>query len=114
MAGKLMKLPGTGPVCLWKMLRQRWYDIGMHGITRVETRCLAHQLPEDQASSVGMVCPRCKQRLYVRPPQGRCMSFWESQPVAYSLDGRPLFVYTLMWDDFRIRSLHLPDDDAAA
>jgi len=42
------------------------------------------------------------------------MSFWESQPVAYSLDRKPLFAYTLMWDDFRIRSLHPPDDDDAS
>lgn len=68
--------------------------------------CLTHQLPEDQSSWLGPVCPCCKQRLYTRPPQGGCISFWESQPVAYSIDGEPCFVYTLVWDDFRIRTLH--------
>ena len=42
------------------------------------------------------------------------MSFWESQPGAYTLDGRPLFIYTLLWDNYRIRSLHFPDDGIAA
>lgn len=70
------------------------------------TLCLTHQLPEESASPVGLVCPECKQRLYLEPPAGRCRSFWESQPAAYALDGRPCFVYTLVWDDFRIRSLH--------
>lgn len=41
------------------------------------------------------------------------MSFWESQPVAYRLDREPCFVYSLKWDDFRIRSLHLPENDFA-
>ena len=50
----------------------------------------------------------CKQRLYTRPPTGICRSFWESQPAAYSLDGQPCFVYSLMWHDFRIRTLHPP------
>jgi hypothetical protein len=70
------------------------------------TRCLLHQLPEDQMSFVGLVCPCCKRRLYTDPPRGRCLSFWESQPAASSAEGDPCFVYTLMWDDFRIRSLH--------
>lgn len=75
----------------------------------IRTRCLVHQLLEDQMSPVGLVCPACKQRLYTRPPRGRCRSFWESQPEAYGLYGQPCFVYTLMWDDFRIRSLHPPE-----
>ncbi|MEX1232473.1 MAG: hypothetical protein WEB58_19660 [Planctomycetaceae bacterium] len=74
------------------------------------TYCLTHFLPEDQTSTVGLVCPRCKQRLYTQPPQGHCRSFWESQPAAYSPRREPCFVYTLLWDDFRIRSLHPPDD----
>ncbi len=57
-------------------------------------------------SPIGLVCPACKHRLYVRPPHGRCMSFWESQPVAYTLKREPCFVFTMMWSDFRIRSLH--------
>jgi len=73
------------------------------------TRCLTHQLDEDQMSPVGLVCPQCKQRLYTEPPRGRCLTFWESQPAAYSAEGEPCFVYTLRWDDFRIRSLHPPD-----
>ncbi|MBI1345467.1 hypothetical protein GC163_04185 [bacterium] len=68
--------------------------------------CLIHQRPEDQSSWLGPVCACCKQRLYTRPPQGTCLSFWESQPVAYALDGEPCFAYTLMWEDFRIRTLH--------
>ena len=39
------------------------------------------------------------------------MCFWESQPGAYDLNRRPCFVYTLIWDDFRIRSLHPPDSE---
>lgn len=68
--------------------------------------CLTHQLPEDQASPIGTVCQHCKQRLYVDRPQGSCRSFWESQPAAFALNGEPCFVYTLVWDDFRIRTLH--------
>lgn len=70
--------------------------------------CLTHQLPEDQASLIGPVCRHCKQRLYVSPPQGVCRSYWESQPEAFTLEGEPCFVYTLVWDDFRIRTLHPP------
>ncbi|QDU43420.1 hypothetical protein Mal52_18940 [Symmachiella dynata] len=70
------------------------------------THCLTHQRPEDQTSMLGLVCVECKHRLYAAPPSGNRRSFWESQPAAYSLDRRPCFVYTLMWDDFRIRSLH--------
>ena len=73
------------------------------------TRCLTHQLLEDQVSAVGLVCPLCKQTLYTDPPRGRCLSFWESQPAASSTEHEPCFVYTLMWDDFRIRSLHAPN-----
>lgn len=76
---------------------------------RATTFCLTHQLPEEQTSLVGLVCSQCKHRLDTRPPQGRCRSFWESQPAAYGLDGQPCFVYTLWWDDFRIRSLHPPE-----
>jgi hypothetical protein len=47
--------------------------------------------------------------LYTDPPRGRCLSFWESQPGAYSAEGEPCFVYTLVWDDYRIRSLHESD-----
>ena len=39
------------------------------------------------------------------------MSYWESQPAAYSTEGEPCFVFTLAWDDFRIRSLHPPHSD---
>jgi hypothetical protein len=73
--------------------------------------CLEHQAVEDQMSPIGLVCPCCKHRLYVSPPQGRCRSFWESQPAARSMDRQPRFVYTLIWDDFRIRSLHAPGVD---
>ena len=76
------------------------------------TQCLTHQQPEDQMSLLGLVCPRCKQRLYVDPPSGRCQSYWESQPAAYTLDRRPCFVYTLVWNDFRIRSLYAADSDS--
>jgi hypothetical protein len=73
------------------------------------THCLTHQLPEDQPSPIGLVCPECKQRLYVDPPVGNCLAFWESQPGAYALDGEPCWVFTLVWDDCRIRSLHPRD-----
>jgi hypothetical protein len=69
-------------------------------------QCLAHQRPEDQMTPLGLVCPDCKRTLYLSPPTGRCRSFWESQPGASDLNGQPCWVYTLMWDDFRIRSLH--------
>lgn len=75
------------------------------------TWCLTHQQPEDQATPLGLVCPECKCRLYVNPPAGRCFSCWESQPAAYTLTGEPQFVYTLIWDDFRIRSLHEADSE---
>ncbi|MCH9655259.1 MAG: hypothetical protein K0U86_24210 [Planctomycetes bacterium] len=75
------------------------------------TICLEHQSVEDQATPFGMVCPQCKHRLYTNPPEGNLMSFWESQPVAYSLKREPCFAYTLRWEDFRIRSIHLPEDD---
>jgi hypothetical protein len=70
------------------------------------THCLTHQRPEDQSSPIGLVCPECKQRLYVAPPEGPCLAFWESQPGAYALDGEPCWVFALVWDDFRIRALH--------
>jgi len=73
------------------------------------THCLNHQLPEDQATPLGMMCPCCKLILYTTPPEGRCRAFWESQPGAYALDREPMWVFTIMWDDFRIRSLHPPD-----
>lgn len=59
-------------------------------------------------SLLGPVCACCKQRLYVDPPAGPCQTYWESQPAAYSLEGEPCFIYTLVWDDFRIRTLHPP------
>ena len=83
----------------------------MRGNLSQYTLCLTHQLPEDQVSPIGLVCPRCKQRLYTQPPLGHCMSYWESQPAAYSAKGEPCFVFTLAWDDFRIRSLHPPHSD---
>jgi hypothetical protein len=85
------------------------YDAWMAETSSPRSRCLAHQLWEDQMSPVGLVCPLCKQRLYANPPRGRCRSFWESQPGAYSPEGNPCFIYSLMWDDFRIRSLHPPE-----
>jgi hypothetical protein len=75
-------------------------------------QCLTHQLPETQASPLGLVCARCKQHLYVAPPHGRCSAYWESQPAAYSPDGEPCFVFVLAWDDYRIRSLHPPHSPA--
>lgn len=76
---------------------------------KTRTICLEHQHAEDQATPFGMVCPSCKRRLYTNPPQGNLMSFWESQPVAFSLDREPCFVYSLIWENYRIRSVHLPD-----
>lgn len=75
------------------------------------TICLAHQLAEDQTSPIGLVCRQCKRRLYTQPPAGVCRSFWESQPAAYTLEREPCFVYSLMWDDYRIRSLHPPESN---
>jgi hypothetical protein len=40
------------------------------------------------------------------------MSYWESQPAAYSTEREPCFVFILAWDDFRIRSLHPPRSDS--
>ena len=77
-------------------------------------QCLAHQLPENQTSPIGLVCPLCKQRLYVRPPRGDCRGYWESQPAAYSLAGEPCFVHVLAWEDFHIRSLHPAGSDVDA
>jgi hypothetical protein len=71
------------------------------------THCLTHQLEEDQATPLGMMCPCCKLRLYAIPPEGACRAFWESQPGAYTLNRQPLWVFSLMWNDFRIRSLHV-------
>lgn len=62
-------------------------------------------------SPVGLVCPDCKRRLYTQPPAGRLRTCWESQPGAWSLHREPCFVYTLMWDDWRIRSLHAAGDE---
>ena len=70
------------------------------------THCLTHQLPEDRASPLGLVCPDCKVQLQTAPPRGRALGFWESQPAAFTLSREPCFVYTLVWDRFRIRSLH--------
>ena len=75
------------------------------------TQCLAHQLPESQPSPLGLVCPICKHRMRVTPPTGKRMAFWESQPGAYFLNGDPCFIFTLIWDDFRIRSLHPAGSD---
>ncbi len=71
------------------------------------TLCLTHQLPEDQPSSLGLLCPLCKEHIQRRPPAGRCLSFWESQPV--HIAGESCSVFTLAWDDFQIRSLHPPE-----
>lgn len=57
-------------------------------------------------SPVGLVCAACKCRLYTQPPTGPLRTFWESQPGAWTPDREPCFVYSLLWDDFRIRSLH--------
>lgn len=40
------------------------------------------------------------------------MAFWESQPVAYTLDRQPCFAYTLVWENFRIRSLHPAESES--
>lgn len=76
----------------------------------IRTWCLAHQLPEDQPSSVGLVCPECKRRLTGDPPRGRCLGFWETQPALRTGHEEPRPIFTLVWDDFRIRSLHPPRD----
>ena len=34
--------------------------------------------------------------------------------MAYSRDRKPCFVYSLMWDDFRIRSLHAAGSEVDA
>jgi len=70
------------------------------------TFCLAHQLPEDDSSPVGLVCARCRHQLRADPPRGNPLCCWESQPPVFGLDGSPCFVYTLIWENFRIRSLH--------
>lgn len=69
------------------------------------TRCLEHQLPEDQPSPLGLVCRACHARLLQDPPSGPCRGFWESQPVNDS-NGEACAVFTLAWDDFQIRSQH--------
>jgi hypothetical protein len=81
------------------------------GLDRATSWCLTHQRPETDTALLGRVCAGCKQRLYLKPPRGECRSFWESQPAAYTLDGRPCFVYRLAWDDFVIRTLHAPETE---
>ena len=71
--------------------------------TSIQTFCLVHQLPEDQPSSLGLICHECKKRLQHEAPRGRCLSFWESQPVINN--GDPCTVFTLAWENFQIRSL---------
>ena len=68
------------------------------------THCLEHQLPEDHPSSVGLICRKCHSRLLQDPPRGQCRGYWESQPIIS--DGDPCSVFTLVWDNFQIRSLH--------
>lgn len=70
------------------------------------TFCLEHRLPEDQPSPYGLVCCECHARLLADPPQGPCRGFWESQPVLRG--DEPCSVFTLVWDNFQIRSLHPP------
>ena len=72
------------------------------------TICLNHRLPEDQPSAVGLVCCECKQHLIANPPRGRCVSFWEAQPAEFHIEGERCRVFTVAWDDFRIRSMHPP------
>lgn len=69
-----------------------------------QTRCLKHQLPEDQPSPLGLICRECYTQLRQDPPRGECRGYWESQPVIR--DGDPCSVFALVWDDFQIRSLH--------
>jgi len=73
------------------------------------SHCLDHQLPETEASPVGLICPHCKRDLYTRTPEGPLRAFWEEQPGAYSLDGKPCWVYRLDWRDYSIRSLFPAD-----
>ncbi|MBC7816940.1 MAG: hypothetical protein IAG10_08645 [Planctomycetaceae bacterium] len=70
----------------------------------IQTRCLVHQLPEDQPSPLGLICRECHARLRHDPPRGSCRGYWESQPVIN--DGDPCSVFALVWDDFQIRSVH--------
>ncbi len=77
-----------------------------------QSHCLSHQLPEDQTSPIGLVCSRCKHRLYVDPPHGHGRGFWESQPAAYTLLKEPCFVYRLVWRDLEIRTLHAAGTNA--
>lgn len=95
----------------WLAPPSEGYDPGMPIPLREFTWCLEHQALEDQMSPVGLVCPECKRRLYVDPPAGLYRTWWESQPAAWSPDREPCFVYTLAWDDFRIRSLHAAGDE---
>ena len=72
--------------------------------------CLVHQLPETSTSMIGNVCECCKKELYTNMPAGRPMIYWESQPVAYTLDKQPLFPITIRWESHVIQSLH-PNPD---
>ena len=74
-----------------------------------QTRCLEHQLPEDQPSPYGLICRECHARLREDPPRGSCRGVWESQPVLS--DGEPCAVFALVWDNFQIRSLHPPKEE---
>lgn len=74
-------------------------------LTIPSTRCLEHQLAEDQPSPLGLICRVCLARLLQDPPHGPCRGFWESQPVNDS-NGEACAVFTLAWDDFQIRSQH--------
>lgn len=79
------------------------HDTGMK--TTSLRLCLTHQLPETGTSPIGGVCARCKKMLYTQPASLENRAYWESQPVAYTLDRQPIFVYTRFGDNYKIRSL---------
>ncbi len=81
--------------------------------TSTSTYCLTHQRVEDICSPLGRVCRECAGEVRRRKLRRPRYAYWESQPPAFSLSGTPQFVYTLLWDDFRIRSLHSAGRDVS-
>jgi hypothetical protein len=67
--------------------------------------CLIHQQVETRTSPAGLVCPCCKQALYLQTAGGEVRSYWESQPGAYTLEKHPIFIRVRQVGQVKIRSL---------
>ena len=91
----------------WKSDLPRNYSASMPDVvatTRLPGFCLIHQQAELSTSPLGLVCPCCKQAVYLQPAS-KHRSYWESQPGAYTLDKQPIFIHVRQTDTLKIRSL---------